>query len=194
MQPLLAATAAVTLGLVSIGATQEQKAPPPPAAATPAAPADTTPPKLRRQTFNVDKDGLALQGYDPISYLEKSGPKVGKKEHTLVHRGIIYRFASAESKAKFESDPAKFEPPFGGWCAWAVIDGDKVEIDPMNYEVIDGKVYLFYKGWLGNAKKKWDDKLKAEGAKQTVGSADAGWKKLAAADKAAFDAQSKDKN
>ena len=54
--------------------------------------------------------------------------------------------------------------------------------------VIDGKVYLFYKGWLGNAKKKWDDKLKAEGAKNTVKSADSGWKRLADADNAAFDA------
>jgi YHS domain-containing protein len=152
---------------------------------------DTAPSELRRQSFNVDKDGLALQGYDPISYLDKAGPKEGKKEHAIVHRGITYRFVSAENKAKFESDPARYEPPFGGWCAWAVIDGDKVEIDPTNYEVIDGRVYLFYKGWLGNAKKKWDDKLKADGAKKTVGAADSGWKKLADADKAAYEAERK---
>ncbi len=163
----------------------------PPAADKPAAtaPADTTPPELRRSSFNVDKDGLALQGYDPISYLDKSGPKQGTQAHAFVYRGVTYRFATAENKAKFEAEPAKYEPPYGGWCAWAVIDGDKVEIDPLNFEVIDGKVYLFYKGWLGNAKRKWDDKLKAEGAKKTVTAADGGWKKLADADRTAFDAE-----
>jgi YHS domain-containing protein len=157
------------------------------------APADATPAELRRKSFNVDETGLALQGYDPISYLDKAGPKEGKKAHAFVYRGITYRFATAENKAKFEAEPAKYEPPYGGWCAWAVIDGDKVEIDPMNYEVIDGRVYLFYKGWLGNAKKKWDDKLKAEGANKTVTAADSGWKKLSDADKKAFDAESKGK-
>ena len=180
---ILAAVLSLPLGRI----TQDSKPPTtPPAVAEQAVAA---PPELRRQSFNVDENGLALQGYDPISYLEKDGPKEGKKEHTLLYRGITYRFFSAENKAKFEADPAKYEPPYGGWCAWSVIDGDKVEIDPLNFEVIDGKVYLFYKGWLGNAKKKWDEKLKAEGSKKTVASADSGWKKLADTDRAAFEAE-----
>jgi YHS domain-containing protein len=187
--PSLVLAAALTFPLAPC--TQESKAPETPPAA--AEPSDRTPPELRRQSFNVDKDGLALQGYDPISYLDKAGPKEGRKEHSFAYRGVTYRFATAENKAKFEADPAKFEPPYGGWCAWAVIDGDKVEIDPTNFEVVDGKVYLFYKGWLGNAKKSWDAKIKAEGAKKTVTAADSGWKKLADADRAAFDAAGKGK-
>ena len=191
---LHATLAAVTL-LLMAPVPQESAPPasPPPAAAETDKAPDKTPAELRRKSFNVDESGLALKGYDPISYLDKAGPKEGKKEHSFVYRGITYRFATAENKAKFEAEPAKYEPPYGGWCAWAVIDGDKVEIDPMNYEVVDGKVYLFYKGWLGNAKKKWDDKLKADGAKKTVGAADSGWKKLADADKAAFEAEKKGK-
>jgi len=189
---LHATLTAVTL--VLLAPVPQESAPPaspPPAAADTDKTADKTPAELRRKSFNVDKDGVALQGYDPISYLDKAGPKEGKKEHAFVYRGITYRFATAENKAKFEAEPAKYEPPYGGWCAWAVIDGDKVEIDPMNYEVIDGRVYLFYKGWLGNAKKKWDDKLKADGAKTTVTAADSGWSKLAKTDAAAFEAERK---
>jgi hypothetical protein len=74
-----------------------------------------------------------------------------------------------------------------------VIDGDKVAIDPLNYEVIDGKVYLFYKGWLGNAKKKWDAKVTAETAPKTVSQADAGWSKLAKTDRDAYEAEQKKK-
>jgi YHS domain-containing protein len=189
--PILPVVLTAVFALAPTSVAQDSNPPAPPPAA--AERHDAAPPELRRRSFNVDEEGLALQGYDPVSYLDKAGPKEGRKEHALVHRGITYRFVSAENKARFESDPAKYEPPFGGWCAWAVIDGDKVEIDPTNYEVIDGRVYLFYKGWLGNAKKKWDDKLKADGAKKTVGAADSGWKKLADADKAAFEAEKKGK-
>ena len=191
---LHATLAAVTLLLMApVPQESAPPAPPPPAAAETDKAPDKTPAELRRKSFNVDESGLALKGYDPISYLDKAGPKEGKKEHSFVYRGITYRFATAENKAKFEAEPAKYEPPYGGWCAWAVIDGDKVEIDPMNYEVVDGKVYLFYKGWLGNAKNKWDAKLKAEGSKKTVTAADSGWKKLADADKQSLDAEQKGK-
>lgn len=189
---LLAGAVSISMLLSSIP--QDASSPAaPPAEAAPAekTPTDDAPAELRRKSFNLDEDGVALQGYDPLSYFDKSGPKLGRKEHTFVLRGVTYRFASAENKAKFEADPAKYEPPYGGWCAWAVIDGDKVEIDPLNFEVIDGKVYLFYKGWLGNAKKKWDEKLKAEGSKKTVASADSGWKKLADTDRAAFEAEAR---
>jgi YHS domain-containing protein len=199
------ATLALVFGLLvpaTLGAAPAQDAAPPTKdaaapkdaeAAKPPAPADDTPSDLRRTSFNVDENGLALQGYDPISYFDKAGPKAGVARFSSVYRGITYRFVSAENKAKFEADPAKWEPPYGGWCAWAVIDGDKVEIDPANFEIVDGRVYLFYKGWLGNAKKKWDAKVAAETAPKTVSAADSGWKKLAAADRAAYDAEKKAK-
>jgi YHS domain-containing protein len=171
-----------------VGIAQEAATP-----AVPAAPKDDTPDALRRTSFNLDENGVALGGYDPVSYFDKSGPKEGKPAFTTVYRGVTYRFASEENKKKFESDPVKWEPPYGGWCAWAVIDGDKVAIDPLNYEIIDGKVYLFYKGWLGNAKKKWDAKVVAETAPKTVAQADSGWSKLAKTDREAYDAEQKKK-
>jgi YHS domain-containing protein len=175
-------------GAPHIGASQD-------AATTGAAasPKDDTPDALRRTSFNLDENGVALGGYDPVSYFDKSGPKEGKPAFSFVYRGVTYRFVSEENKKKFESDPVKWEPPYGGWCAWAVIDGDKVAIDPLNYEIIDGKVYLFYKGWLGNAKKKWDAKVTAETAPKTVSQADAGWSKLAKTDRDAYEAEQKKK-
>ena len=161
-----------------------------PKAAAPT-PADDAPDALRRASFNVDKTGLALQGYDPVAYLEggkdrEGAAREGSKSITSTWRGITYRFATAENKAKFDADPAKYEPPFGGWCAWAVIDGDKVEIDPGNYRIVDGKVYLFYKGWLGNARNDWDKLVTRKTAKGAVKDADGGWSKLAKADADAY--------
>ena len=175
-------------GAPHIGASQDAAT-----TAAAASPKDDTPDALRRTSFNLDENGIALGGYDPVSYFDKSGPKEGKPAFSFVYRGVTYRFVSEENKKKFESDPVKWEPPYGGWCAWAVIDGDKVAIDPLNYEIIDGKVYLFYKGWLGNAKKKWDAKVTAETAPKTVSQADAGWSKLAKTDRDAYEAEQKKK-
>ena len=171
-----------------IGASQDVATP-----ASPVSPKDDTPDALRRTSFNLDENGVALGGYDPVSYFDKGGPKEGKPAFSFVYRGVTYRFVSEENKKQFEADPVKWEPPYGGWCAWAVIDGDKVAIDPLNYEIIDGKVYLFYKGWLGNAKKKWDAKVTAETAPKTVTQADSGWKKLVNADRDAYDEEQKKK-
>lgn len=59
-------------------------------------------------------------------------------------------------------------------------EGDKVDIDPTSFKVTDGRLFLFYKGWLGDAKKKW------EGDERSLtGMADQSWSKLAPQDRPA---------
>ncbi|MEY4831164.1 MAG: hypothetical protein RLZZ562_2960 [Planctomycetota bacterium] len=146
---------------------------------------------LRKKSWLLGDAGLALQGYDPLSYFDAKGPQKGDAKHAVTFRGVTYHFVSEDNRKKFEAEPLKWEPPYGGWCAFAVIDGDKVEIDPTNYEVIDGRVYLFYKGFWGDAKSKWDKLVKGETAQKIVAKADAGWQKLEAADQKAVDAETK---
>ena len=120
------------------------------------------------------KKSLAVKGYDVTSYFA-DGPVKGDKKITVEHQGLTYRFASEENKALFEVSPEKYLPQYGGWCATALADGDKVDINPKNYKITDGKLYLFYKGLLGDARKPW---LKDEaGLKEK---ADAQWSKLLA--------------
>lgn len=104
---------------------------------------------------NLDK-GLALQGYDPVSYLDAPKPSVGNAKIQSEYRGVKYRFASAEHRSRFNADPERYLPAYGGWCATAMATGDKVEVSPTNYKVTDGRVFLFYKGLLGNAIKDWN--------------------------------------
>lgn len=166
---------------------------PKPSAEKPSAPVVGASAELRRKGWLLDKEGLALQGYDPLSYFDAGGPKVGSKDYTHTFRGVTYRFVSKENRDKFAAEPLKWEPPYGGWCAFAVIDGDKVEIDPANFEVIEGKVYLFYKGFWGDARAKWDALVKAETAAKIIEKADAGWRKLEAKDQAEVDKAAKPK-
>ena len=164
-----------------------------PDAGKPAEPVGGASAELRRQAWLLDKEGLALQGYDPLSYFDKAGPQVGSKEHAHTFRGVTYRFVSKANRDAFAADPLKWEPPYGGWCAFAVIDGDKVEVDPTNFEVIDGKVYLFYKGFWGDARAKWDALVKGADARKIVAKADDGWRKLEAKDQTEVDKAAKKK-
>lgn len=119
----------------------------------------------------------ALSGYDPVSYFEGT-PHEGKEELSYDHEGVVYRFASEANRQKFKANPSKFIPAYGGWCAYAMLDGDKVEVDPMSFKLIDGKVYLFYNGFWGNTLKKWNNKTSKTSKTSLVGQADAEWQKL----------------
>lgn len=106
------------------------------------------------ETFNLD-GGVVIKGYDPVSYFQPTGPLKGDKKITVTHSGVNYLFATEENKAKFLANPSAFIPQYGGWCATAVAGGYKYDIDPKHYKITNNKLYLFYKGFLGDAKKDW---------------------------------------
>jgi hypothetical protein len=124
---------------------------------------------------NVGGDRLAIQGYDPVSYTMPSGPQKGDAKLTAEHRGAIYRFVSAAHRDQFAASPDKYAPAFGGWCATAMADGRKVEIDPKNFKIVNGRLMLFYRSFFANALKDWN----ADEAK-LLPKADAAWSKLVA--------------
>jgi YHS domain-containing protein len=106
-------------------------------------------PALRQKNFFVEK-GLALQGYDAVSYFQAK-PLKGKANFSTTHQGIKYQFANAANLAAFQLDPAKYEPQYGGWCAYAMgKTGEKVEVDPETFKLINGKLYLFYNQFFNN--------------------------------------------
>ncbi len=125
---------------------------------------------LRQKNFNVKKN-LALEGYDPVSYFDGE-PKEGDEKYTISHMGITYYFVSSNNFSKFKSNPEKYEPAYGGWCAYAMgATGEKVKVDPETYKIINGKLYLFYNFWGNNTLKDWNEKEKVLKEK-----GDANWK------------------
>ena len=106
-----------------------------------------------RDHFNVS-DQLAIQGYDPVAYFELGEAKKGKKDIRSTYEGIVYQFASSKHKALFDAQPEKYEPKYGGWCAYAMgADGSKVKIDPKTFKVLNGELYLFYNFYFNNTSK-----------------------------------------
>jgi YHS domain-containing protein len=126
----------------------------------------------RTEIYNLKK-GLALEGYDPISFFDGS-PKEGKSELKFIYKGVTYFFANSTNLNKFKSSPDRYEPAYGGWCAYAMGEsGEKVKVDIETYKLVDGKLYLFYNFWGNNTLSDWNKneaKLKAK--------ADLNWKKF----------------
>src|SRR5271154_7103007 len=106
---------------------------------------------------NVNKEGVMLSGYDPVSYFKSDQPREGDAKFQTKVGDVIYWFSSEENKQQFLKDPKKYEPQFDGWCAYAVADSkSKVEVDPKSFLIQDGRLLLFYKNWLlGNTREKW---------------------------------------
>ena len=103
---------------------------------------------------NLDKSGVAIQGYDPVAFFTDSKPVKGRAEFLARHDGAIYYFASKEHRDLFKADPIKYEPVFGGYCAFGVSRNKLVEIDVDAFQIMDGRLLLQYsKGVRGNFNK-----------------------------------------
>lgn len=94
--------------------------------------------------LNVDKNNIAIQGYDPVAFFTDNKPVKGNAEFKSTYSGATYYFATAEHKSLFEKEPAKYEPAFGGYCAYGVSRNKTVEIDPEAFQIVDGRLLLQY--------------------------------------------------
>ena len=101
-------------------------------------------PKKIVAPVSKDSAGVAIKGYDPVAYFVVGKALKGQPEFESEYKGAKFLFASAENKAKFEADPEKFAPQFGGYCAWAVGNGYTAPTDPEAWKIVNGKLYLNY--------------------------------------------------
>lgn len=92
--------------------------------------------------INLDSRGVALHGHDPVAYFVEGKPMQGRAELSLAVNGATYWFASEANRQAFKADPAKYEPQYGGYCAYGVAQGYKPDIDPNAFKVVDGKLFL----------------------------------------------------
>ncbi len=129
-----------------------------------------TGPVLGAQPIEKTWTGLALDGWDAVSYFDgKPGP--GKSEFTKEWNGATWRFVSAAHRDAFAANPTKYAPQYGGHCAYGLAKGKLVTADPAVWKVVGGKLYVNYDR---NVQTSWEK----EQAKFIV-DADQEWKALA---------------
>jgi YHS domain-containing protein len=105
--------------------------------------ADANPKKgTKRPKLNVDEKGVILKGYDAVAYFKQGKAVKGDPKYSSKYGGAIYYFASASDKEEFDKSPAKYKPQYGGYCADAMKKGQLHDIDPNQFFVYKGKLYV----------------------------------------------------
>lgn len=125
-------------------------------ALSPAAAVDA--PRQPSPPVSASEVGIAIGGYDAVSYFSGSGPAIGSAAFEHRWNGAVWRFASAAARDRFAADPAAFAPQFGGYCAWAVSQNYIAPGDPNVWRIVDGRLYLNFNA---RAKELWEAELGA---------------------------------
>ncbi len=92
--------------------------------------------------IDADANGVALQGHDPVAYFTEGKPVAGKADYTAEYNGASYHFASAENRDLFVSEPDRYAPQYGGYCAFGTTFRTKVPGDPSAFKVVGDKLYI----------------------------------------------------
>ncbi len=86
--------------------------------------------------------GTALKGYDVVAYHTVGKPVEGSRRFSYRWRDATWRFASVEHRDLFAADPERYAPAYGGYCAYGMAQGAKIDVDPSAWRIIDRKLYL----------------------------------------------------
>ena len=117
--------------------------------------------------ISKNMDGVALKGYDPVSYFTDMKPEMGMSDISYKWGGATWRFTSKDHMKMFKENPSKYAPQFGGYCAYALSLNKLVPADPAYWTMKNRMLYvnanadaqkLFRKDETGNiekAEKNW---------------------------------------
>ena len=128
--------------------------------------------KKKEMMAKVDKNknGVAINGYDPVAYFTDSKSVMGSKMYSYKWNGAEWYFASKNHEDMFKNNPGKYAPQFGGFCAYGVTKNKLVSSDPNAWQIVDGKLYLCS---TKKVHKLWD-----KDSKDNIKKGDKTWMKL----------------
>lgn len=112
-------------------------------------------------SYNLPGHGVAIEGFSPVSYFAGRAER-GSALFAVEHDDVTYHLTDAEQVAAFRSDPSKYVPAFGGWCAFGMAVSDKFPVDPANFQIVGGRLFLFLRNSGVDARELWNDGNEAE--------------------------------
>jgi YHS domain-containing protein len=100
---------------------------------------------LKPANVTTDEQGVALmlKGADVVGYFTQGKYMQGTVAFQSTYEGVHFRFASAEHKALFDKEPAKYMPMYNGYCANGVVYGIPWGGDADTFKMVNGKLYIF---------------------------------------------------
>jgi len=116
---------------------------------------------------NQTSKGVAVKGYDMVSYFVDDQPTKGNQKITYDWNDATWRFANTDHRDLFADNPGKYAPQYGGYCAYGVSQGATVSFNPDAWTIVDDKLYLNLSkriqkkwgkdipGYIDSANQKW---------------------------------------
>jgi len=127
------------------------------------------------QALAVDEhylnESAVIGGYDAVAYHTDGKPMKGSADFSSKYQGAMWHFASAENKAMFDAEPAKFAPAYGGWCSAGASKGKKVPTKPDLFAIVDGQLYL-------NSSPKAHNDLFLANTEAVIAKGESNWKRI----------------
>lgn len=90
------------------------------------------------------KDNAAISGYGAVAYFKEGKPVKGSTDFVVTYRGATWLFANKANADLFKATPEKYEPQYGGYCAYGCSQGHKAKTSPDAWTIVNGKLYLNY--------------------------------------------------
>jgi hypothetical protein len=87
--------------------------------------------------------GLAIEGFDPLSYFVDGRPEMGLPEFEAAQGGAVWRFRNEGNRASFVEHPEIYGPQFGGYDPVDLARGVTVAGNPLFWLVAGDRLYLF---------------------------------------------------
>lgn len=88
--------------------------------------------------------GKAIKGYDPVAFFTESKPVKGTDSLSYQWKEATWLFASRKNLEAFKSDPDKYAPQYGGYCAYGLSQGHKAPTQTDTWTVVNDKLYFNY--------------------------------------------------
>lgn len=97
-----------------------------------------------------DGETALLGGADLVAYFTEGSYKQGTPEYKTNYKGVPVLFSSAENQTLFETEPEKYLPEYGGYCANGIMFGIPWGGNASDFRLVNGKLY-FYGGEVSQA-------------------------------------------
>ena len=97
------------------------------------------------QTVVTDPlSGVAIEGFDPVSYFTEPVPLPGLPDYEYVWQGVPWYFATAANRDVFIRNPDIYAPQYGGHCVMSLSRGFLSDGKPRLFLIEGLKLYMFY--------------------------------------------------
>jgi len=106
-----------------------------------------------KNSFFASQTDTAINGYDSVAYFTRNAPVKGLDANTYEWKGAKWKFSTPANLELFKNNPEKYAPQYGGYCAYGIANDNLAKVDPDQFTIYEGKLYLNYdasvqKEWL----------------------------------------------